>query len=137
MPLSGDVRINQDGVVPTVFDLANSDAFAVGVVDLNGDQLAGFDESRPAVAALTSVAQVVVTGVLLAANPDRKQFLIFNAGTKPLFVAFAATASLAAYTLQIPTNGFYESPENGYTGVISGIWNGAGGGAAKVTEVTL
>jgi pantothenate kinase len=106
------------------------------MVDGVGNQITGFDPSRPATSATTSVAQNVVSVSLLAANANRRQWMVYNAGTKNLLVAFAATATLSVYVMQIPPNGFYESPENGYTGVISGIWAGAGGGSAKVTEIT-
>lgn len=115
--------------------LTNARPMDVSVVDAAGDQLTGFDSSRPANAALTSVAASAVSVSLLAANAARRQFIIVNDGSKVLWVAFAATASAAAFTLELGGGGTYESPLNGYTGVISGIWQSANGNA-RITEIT-
>ena len=135
MPLSGDIRINQDGVVPSVRDLTNANPFDVAMVDANGDQIVGFDSSRPDTSALTSVTVATVSISLLASNPLRRQFLLFNDGTNNVFVAFAAVASTTAFTVRIPANGFYESVPDGYTGDVFAI-RSAGSGAVKVTEIT-
>ncbi len=116
-------------------ELTNATAAVVAMVDANGDQLAGFDSSRPANAALASVPSSITSVVLAAANPARRQLVIVNVSTKVLSVAFAATASVAAFSFQLAANGIYESPINGYTGIVSGIW-AAVNGSAKVTEVT-
>lgn len=116
-------------------ELPNATPAAVAMVDVNGDQLAGFDQSRPANATLASVPSSASSVTLLVANPARRSFIIVNASTKVLSVAFAASATTAAYTFQIAANGIYESPIGGYTGLITGIW-AAVNGAAKVTEVT-
>ena len=136
MPISGDVRINQDGLIPAVVDLTTRDAFAVAMVDGNGDQITGFDSSRPATSVLTQVAQSATSVVLKASNAARRQLFIYNDTNKELFIAFAATASLAAFTMMIPGKGSWELPLNGYTGIVSGIWSSAGAGNAMVTEVT-
>jgi hypothetical protein len=107
----------------------------VAVVDGNGDQLTGFDSSRPANATITSVPSSITSVVLLPANPARRYFFIHNAGSKILHVAFAATATAALFTVVIAANTDYEAPVNGYTGVVSGIWNAVSGNAI-VTEVT-
>ena len=117
------------------FELTNQTAAAVAMVDGNGDQITGFDSSRPANSALTSVSASITSVTILAANAARRQALIRNHGTKKLYIAFGATASLASFTKEIPANSDYELPLNGYTGVISGIWNVANG-SALVTEVT-
>ena len=115
--------------------LTNARAQDVAMVDANGDQLTGFDSSRPATATLTSVVASIVSVSLLAANAARRQIMIHNDGTKTLFVAFAATASATAFTVVIGASNTYVSPVNGYTGIISGIWNVANGNA-RITEVT-
>jgi hypothetical protein len=107
----------------------------VAIVDLNGTQLSGFDQSRPSTSVITSVPASITSVTLLAANAARRQFFINNVSGKILRVAFAATASTSAYTILIAANGAYESPLNGYTGLITGIWAGTGG-TAIITEVT-
>lgn len=115
--------------------LLNARAMDVSVVDTNGDQLAGFDASRPASATLTNVAISTTTAVLLPANAARRKFHIHNAASKDLYVAFDATATTSAFTFVVPSNSHYESDINDYTGVISGILI-AGSGSARITEIT-
>lgn len=119
----------------SVVDLANSHPLHVAVVDGSGDQLTGFDGSRPTTATLTSVALSTTSAALLAANTARRGFYIHNDSGQLLYVAFAATATISAFTLRLPANGAYESPLNGYTGVISGI-KATGAGNARITELT-
>lgn len=107
----------------------------VAVVDANGLQLSGFDQTRPANAALTSVATSTTSAELLAANAARRQVTIYNDSNSTLYVAFAATATASAFTVLIPKAGAWESALNGYTGVISGILASSTGNA-RVTEVT-
>ena len=124
------------GLYPGSFHpLANATPADVLLVDVNGDPIFGFDGSRPATAVLTSVPSSATSVTLLAANPARRSFKIANASSKVLSVAFAATATVAAFTLQIAANAFYESPVNDYTGIVTGIW-AAVNGAAHVTEVS-
>lgn len=110
-------------------------ALDVAINDANGNQLSGFDPSRPATAAHTTVATSTTSAVLFAANADRRRVIIWNESNNSLYVAFAATATATAYAVLIPKNGSYETPLNDYTGVISGILS-AGTGNARLTEVT-
>ena len=135
MPLAGDVELKQNGLVPSARALTDATPLDVAIVDGNGDQLTGFDPSRPGTATITSVPSAITSSVLLAANPARRKVLVYNDSTKKLYVAFAATATTGAYTVQLPAGGFYESDVNCYTGVISGIWNAVNGNAL-VTSVT-
>lgn len=120
----------------TIFSLTNARAKAVAMVDTNGDQITTLAGTPPANAALTSVAASVTSVTLLAANANRRKFIIINDGTKNLFVAFAATATSAAYSVLLPGGQAYESEMNDYTGVISGIWATANGNA-RITEITV
>lgn len=87
-------------------------------------------------ATLSSVTSSASTGVVLAANTSRKNATFFNESTAILYLAFAATATTTAYTVQIAASGYYELPIGSvYTGVISGIWSSANG-ACRVTELT-
>jgi len=122
----------------SVRELTNARPMDVQIVDANGDPIVTFTSAvaPPSSATLTSVPSSITSVSLLAANPNRRKFIIVNAGTKTLYVAFAATATTSAYTFIIPANGSYESEVNDYTGDISGIWN-ALNGAAKITEITV
>lgn len=85
-------------------------------------------------AAITSPAAAATTAVLLAASGARKGAIIFNEGSTILYVAYAATASLTAYTVQVAVNGYFAlDPTSMYGGVISGIWAGSPTGNARVT----
>lgn len=119
----------------SLFELGDIRAKAVAVVDTTGTQLAGFDQSRPATAALTNVASVTTSVVLAAANAARRGLIIVNDSTKVLYVAFAATASATAFTYKLGGGATVELPLNGYTGVVSGIWATANGNA-RITEIT-
>ena len=119
----------------TIRSLTNARALDVAVVDTNGDQLSGFDSSRPANATLTTVAASATSVSLLVSNTARRQVFIQNDGNADLRVAFAATASATAYTVLIPKNGQWDSVLNSYTGAIAGIWTSATG-SARITEVT-
>jgi hypothetical protein len=85
-------------------------------------------------ATLSSVSLTTATQVLLAANTNRKGFIIYNDSLNMLFVAFAATASTTAFSTKIQAGGEYE-PGIDYTGTISGIASAASG-AARITEFT-
>lgn len=86
-------------------------------------------------ASLTSVASSATTVSLLAANTSRKNAAFFNDSTAVLYIAFAATSSTTAYTVQLVAGAYYELPARGYTGAISGIWSAANGNA-RITELT-
>lgn len=115
--------------------LGDAIAVDVAILDPTGAQLSGFDASRPATAAITNVPSSATSVTILAANAARRQVIIQNKSTKVLYLAFAATATLSLFTVIVAANGVYESPLNGYTGLITGIWS-AVNGSAVVTEVT-
>jgi hypothetical protein len=75
----------------------------------------------------------------LAANPNRKKLIVSNNSNQDLYLDFDATSSVADHAVKIPKvtpGGFIASYElQEYTGVVSGIWAAAGGGAALVKEL--
>jgi hypothetical protein len=107
----------------------------VALFDANGVQLSGFDPSRPANATLTQPTVNTTSSVIAAANPARRGLIVHNTSGRRIFVAFAATASAAAYTYDVANGNQFEIPLNGYTGVVSVVTN-AGSGTICVTEVT-
>jgi hypothetical protein len=110
----------------------------VGIVDANGAQLSGFDSSRPSTAVHTMVPYAVGSQPVLAANPARRRMVVSNPTNKTVFLFFGTTATLAIYTIPIPSNGAYEGPLNDYTGDVSVIWQSApaNGSVLHVTEIT-
>jgi hypothetical protein len=96
--------------------------------------LQSVEEQPTGTATLTSVASSASTGVLLAAKAARRGAVIVNESTAVLYLAYAATASLTAYTYAVPAGSTFEMPRPAYTGAISGIWSAANG-SARVTEL--
>ncbi len=92
--------------------------------------------SQGSSAPLTSVSGSITSVSLLAANTNRKTFFIFNESAATLYLAWGGTASLTAYTSQVPPNALYEMPNvSTWQGAVSGIWSSATG-AARITEVS-
>lgn len=88
---------------------------------------------RPSAATLTSVVGATTSTAILAANAQRKGFILVNEGNRDAYVAFASTASLTAYTILIPAGGTLISSLPVYTGPISAIWTNTGS-TMRVTE---
>lgn len=110
-------------------------ALDVAVVDTSGNQVSGFDHSRPATAAHTTVATSTTSATLFASNAARRQIFVHNDSNTTLFVSFAATATSTAFAALLPKNTAWASELNGYTGVVSGILM-TGTGNARLTEVS-
>lgn len=90
-----------------------------------------------ATAAQTNVAQNAANVQLLAANNARKDASIFNDSTANLFISFSGPASLTNFKVKIAAGGYWSmQPGAIFTGQINGIWDAAGAGAARVTELT-
>lgn len=96
--------------------------------------------SQNASTATSVTVPISATSVsFLAANANRKKFVIANNTNQDLYIDFDAAASAADHAIKIPkvtASGFiatYELEE--YTGVVSGIWAAAGTGAALVREM--
>ena len=83
---------------------------------------------------LTSVSLSLTSQTFLAANANRKGFIIYNDSLNIIFLAFSATASTTAFSVKLQPGSEYE-PGVDYTGVISGIASAATG-AARITEFT-
>lgn len=90
------------------------------------------------VGTLSTVASSATSVTVLASNASRKGMAVYNDSTQILYLACSTTtASTSAYTVQIPSGGFFELPQTRdgsvYTGDIKGIWASANGNA-RVTE---
>jgi hypothetical protein len=84
---------------------------------------------------ITSVASSVASFSVLAANVNRKGFIILNEGTSIIRIAFAATASAASTTLILNANQSYFSTQLPvYRGVISAISNSTNS-TLRITEL--
>lgn len=97
--------------------------------DVNG-YLKTNDANSSAILALMKMATGTITtptltassSTLLALNAARKGFSIFNTTLFPIYLAVAATATAAAFTIRVAGNSFYESVgDRVYTGIITMI----------------
>ena len=120
---------------PSLRMLGDARAADVAILDPSGNQLSGFDGSRPATAAITTVAVTTTSTSMLAANLARRQVIVSNEGSRTVYLAFAATATVVAYTVQIAANQHWVSVLNSYTGEISVI-TASGTATLRVTEIT-
>lgn len=92
-------------------------------------------ETRPTSASFLSVACVPTLTTLAASNANRRGISVYNTGSVPLFVHLGAGASSTMWTVKIPPDAFYEAPAPCYTGVVTGLWEVSGSGAAYITEI--
>lgn len=116
----------------------NANKLTAVAVDANGNLIVSSSSAPPtsSTATITSAAGSASSVVLSASNTNRKGWYVFNDSTAILYLAFAATSAINAYTVQIPANSFYEMPpEPVYTGTLSGIWSAANGNA-RITELS-
>lgn len=91
-------------------------------------------ESPAASSSVTSVAGNASNVTLLSSNSSRKFATFFNESTAVLYLKLGSTASTSSYTVQIPSQGYYEMPYR-YTGQIDGIWSAANGNV-RITELS-
>jgi hypothetical protein len=92
--------------------------------------------NRSETATTTSVAQNIAAVTLLAANAaSRIGCSVFNDSNANLYLKTGAAASLASFTVELVPGAYWEAPY-GYSGIITGIWDAAGAGAALVEEYT-
>lgn len=95
---------------------------------------AGLIQSSPT-SRRVDVAAAIVSTTLLAEQPQRQGFSIWNEGAATLYVLLEGStgASSVNYTVQLnPGSNYFESPFR-YGGKVSGIWSAAVGGA-RITE---
>jgi len=91
---------------------------------------------RPAnTAVITSITASVTSVTALAANTNRLGATFVNNSASTAYLAFAATATNAAFTYRMGPNSTLELPRPTYNGVISIIWTTAVG-ALLCTEIT-
>jgi len=83
----------------------------------------------------TQIVLSTTSATVAASLTTRKSVIIFNSGTVPAYLAFAATAtSTTGYTLQLAVGATTVIPRETWTGVISGIATAAGSVQVTVTS---
>lgn len=92
---------------------------------------------RMATGTKTNVNDAAASTTLLAANADRKGFIIFNDSPAILYLDLSGgTASTTSFSHQLASGQSYEQSGWRYTGAITGIWASDQSGAARMTEFT-
>lgn len=109
----------------------------VAIVDGSGNQVTTFSSVpvAPANAIITAPNVTTTDSVILAANVNRKKFLIQNDSGRKIFIAYGAVATAVAYTILLGIGNSYESEIGDFTGVIHAITSG-GSGPIRVTELS-
>jgi hypothetical protein len=152
VPVSGTLAVSSVGGTVTVGDgggsltvdspqlpasLGGKTSAASLAVVLATDQAAlPVQPAAAAVATTSNVAASVTSVQLLAANAARKGALVCNDSPALLWLKLGTTASATSFTVKLFPDAYYEVPA-AYTGRIDGLWeSAAGGGAARLTELT-
>lgn len=85
---------------------------------------------------ITQVAFSSTSVALLASDPLRRGFTLYNNSTRVANVAFGPVASTIAFTVIMPPGSYYEAPVH-YTGAVSAVWSGGANGTMQVTAIVL
>lgn len=86
---------------------------------------------------VSKILRSAVSVVLAAANADRLGLTIYNDSNRPLYIRVATgPATTDNWTVKLFKDDYYEVPFPGFTGEVTGIWDAAGAGQARVTELT-
>ena len=85
------------------------------------------------VATPLSFAQSATSIVLLAVETTRTELIIRNDSSQTLYIQLTGTATITS-AIELKKDDIYS--QTNYTGVVSGIWSGAGSGFARIIEVT-
>lgn len=88
----------------------------------------------PSSAQTTSVGDSTTSGVLIDANPNRKEVEFYNTSTAILYLLKGGgVASSTHCTVAIQSTGWYRTS---YRGQITGVWASDAGGTVQITEST-
>lgn len=139
--VSNEVEIKNDSGSPVPISAASlplpSGASTAALQTTGNTSLASLDSKiSPTTATLTTKARSVTTAVALASNSNRKGFIFHNDTAAICYIAYAATASTAAFSYRIAANAVYEATLPCYTGVISVVWGSGGASNLMITELT-
>ena len=113
------------------------EAWAVAVVDSNGNQITSFGGATSATSTLSNVGDEIASTTLLASNTSRKGAIIFNDSSAILYVKYGSSASTTSFSYRVNPFQTLELISGViYTGIITGIWASDAGGSARITELT-
>ncbi len=78
----------------------------------------------------TVASSTALTTLFAQANGYTNARTLYNASTAVLYLSCGTAASTTAYTLQVPSGGYFEFPVPVYGGAVTGVWAAANGYAA-------
>lgn len=79
-------------------------------------------------------ASATVVGIFATQTGNRFRRLVFNDSNVALYLKFGTAAALTDFTVKIAIGGYYEFPLPLYGGIVTGIWDAAPTGNARLTE---
>lgn len=99
--------------------------------------MAEYTPARSGLSTHSSVASAAASTTILAANNKRKGATVFNTDANALCLNLAGgtATTTTSFHVRLTQNTYFEVPF-GYTGLITGIWEADGAGAANVCEFT-
>lgn len=84
----------------------------------------------------TSVTVTNVVSTILAANPNRKGYTVYNDSNQAAYILHSSGATTSLFKYKLDKGSFYEMPSDlNYKGIITAI-TASGTAALKVTELT-
>ena len=126
-----------DATTPRV-NLASDSAgiLSAGTVASPSSQIVSTQEPRVASSSLTSNTPSASNATLLATNAARLGVIATNLSTNATaYIKYGATATLTSFTEKVAPGGRWRMDEPMFTGQIDIIWDVAGDGTLKVTEL--
>jgi hypothetical protein len=104
---------------------------SVGVTNVVTTSLMGNSASTR-----TDVARSATSVVILSSSAVRQGAMIFNDSNANLFLRFgSANATTSDFSIKMGAGSYFEVPFQ-YLGQITGIWQSAGAGAARITNIS-
>ena len=108
------------------------------LINVNSNSVVNIAEDVRAANSAATVAATTTVAVALAANPNRANYSIYNAGPATVFLREGSVVTSALYTTPIPSGFLWKEDFTSarYTGVISVI-TASGTASLQVSEGTL
>jgi hypothetical protein len=125
------------GANPTGFGLSEYDLATLTYRTcerLRGQESGPSSRQRPGASALNSVQVSTASTPLLLANPARLGFIVKNDGGQTLYLAYAPTASVSAYTEDLEPGAVF-TDTTGWAGAVSAC-TASDSTTARTTEFT-
>lgn len=140
---NNDLQLNPYDVNPIIEDTIGqgisyllgwhetSDSWKSVLVDTDGRVLVSTSPTQTETATNSAANVTNVSSNILAANDSRKQYIIQNLGTVPIYLKFG-TPAVVASGFQLPVNGIFV--DDVYTGVVSAI-TASGSSDVRIVEM--